>query len=109
MSHDSTNMPKVQADFNGLFQGWTVLCLSHSDTCVDETGAVVHLRAGMTLTAVDMDEDEHGVRDDLIATGIVEPSPDWLQCQGSKWVLMIDKNGVKHESELRRGALKKSL
>lgn len=104
MPHNSTKVPKVQADFNGLFQGGKVLCLSHSNTCVDEAGAVVHLRSGMTVTAFDMDADEHGVRDDLIATGIVEPSPDWLQCRGSKWVLMIDKNGIKHESDLRRDA-----
>jgi hypothetical protein len=101
MTTDVPIVPKVHADFNGLFQGGTMLCLSHSDSCVDASGALVQFRAGMTVTAFDMDEDERGVRDDLIATGIVEPSPDWLQCRGSKWVLMIDEDGVRHESDLR--------
>jgi hypothetical protein len=82
MSHDVFNVPKLRADFNGLFGA--VLCLSHSDTCLDESGTAVQLRAGMRVTAFDLDEDEHGVRDDLIATGIVEPSPEWLQCRGSR-------------------------
>ncbi len=103
MAGDTQKVPRVQADFNGLFQGGTMLCLSHSDICLDQSGAEVLLRSGMTVTAFDVDEDEHGVRDDLIATGTVEPSPEWLQCRGSRWVLMIDENGVKHESDLRRG------
>jgi hypothetical protein len=54
------------------------------------------------LTAFDEDADEHGNRDDLIATGAVEVSPPWLQCRGSTWVLRIDENGVRHESETRK-------
>ena len=100
MAHDSSNVPKVRGDFNGLFG--ELLCLSHSDTCVDESGAPIQLRSGMVVTAFDEDADEHGVRDDLIATGTVEPSPDWLRCNGSKWALRIDKDGVRHESDLRR-------
>ena len=98
MSQDFQNAPKFYADFNGLFG--ELLCLSHNETCKDESGAEVQLRAGMIVTAFDHDEDEHGVRDDLIATGIVERSPDWLQCSGSKWALRIDKHGVRHESDL---------
>ena len=93
------NTPKIRADFNGLFGEF--LCLSHSDTCTDENGVVIHLRAGMTVIAFDEDADETGKRDDLIATGIVEPSPDWLRCNGSRWVLKIDENGVRSESEIR--------
>jgi hypothetical protein len=55
----------------------------------------------MLVTAYDEDSDEQGERDDLVATGTVEPAPDWLTCNGSKWVLRIDENGVRHESELR--------
>jgi hypothetical protein len=90
---------RVRADFNGLFGD--VLCLSHEDTSLDETGAVIRLREGLILTAYDEDADEHGNRDDLIARGRVEPAPAWLRCNGSKWVLMIDENGVRHESDLR--------
>ena len=92
------NPSRVRADFNGLFG--ELLCLSHGATCTDETGAELELRPGMLLTAFDEDSDEHGQRDDLLATGIVEPSPDWLQCKGSKWVLHIDERGVTHQSGL---------
>lgn len=54
----------------------------------------------MVVTAFDVDEDEEGRRDDLIATGLVEASPDWLGCRGSKWSLRIDEHGVRHESEI---------
>jgi len=102
MTDEVPKPPKVQADFNGLFRGWTMLCLSHSDTCVDESGVVIQLRTGMIVTAFDLDADEEGNPDNLIATGVVELSPDWLQCRGSRWVLMIDEHGVRHESDLRR-------
>ena len=91
--------PKLRADFNGLFGD--LLCLSHTDSCVDENGETVQLSAGMVVTAFDVDADETGKRDDLIATGIVEKSPEWLSCRGSKWVLRIDSNGVRSESEIK--------
>jgi len=91
---------RVRADFNGLFG--ELLCLSHKDTCQDADGNLVTLHAGMTLTAFDEDADEHGNRDDLIASGTVEPSPESLRCLGSRWVLRIDRNGVRNESHLRR-------
>jgi len=101
MSLNPQNSIKLRADFNGLFGD--LLCLSHGDTCRDESGAPVHLKAGMTVTAFDEDADENGNPDNLIANGIVEPSPDWLQCKGSKWVLKIDEAGVRHESDLKTG------
>jgi len=93
---------RVWADFNGLFG--ELLCLSHRDTCEDEDGNVVTLQTGMTLTAFMEDADEHGNRDDLIASGIVEASPESLRCLGSRWVLRIDRNGVRHESDLKGNA-----
>jgi hypothetical protein len=90
---------RLRADFNGLFGD--ILYLSHEDTCPDQHGVRVALRAGMLVTAYDEDSDEQGERDDLVATGTVEPAPDWLTCRGSKWVLRIDENGVRHESDLR--------
>lgn len=100
MTSEQKKPPRLCADFNGVFS--ELLCLSHEDTCLDETGARVQLRAGMVITAYDEDLDEQGRRDDLIASGVVEPSPDWLRCRGSKWVLRIDENGVRHESDLTR-------
>ena len=88
---------RVRADFNGLFGN--VLCLSHSDTSVDEHGNTVVLEKGMLLTAYDPDINDDGKPDNLIASGRVEPSPRELRCQGSRWVLMIDEDGVRHESD----------
>lgn len=90
---------KVYADFNGIFGD--VLCLSHENVCKDEYGDEVLLHEGMTVTAFDVDADENGNRDHLIASGIVESSPDWIKCNGSKWILRIDENGVLHESDIQ--------
>lgn len=89
---------RVRADFNGLFG--ELLCLSHRNTCEDADANVITLQAGMVLTAFDEDADEHGNRDDLVASGTVEPSPESIRCLGSRWVLRIDGNGVRHESDL---------
>jgi len=94
---------RVYADFNGLFGD--LLCLSHSETAPDETGNEVQLIAGMVVTAFQDDPDANGCADNLIAHGVVEKSPDWLKCKGSRWVLRIDKRGVYHESELPTAAL----
>ena len=96
------NSHRVRADFNGLFGD--ILCLSHEDTCSDEAGSVIRLREGLILTAFDEDVDEHGRRDDLVASGMVECSPAWLQCHGSRWVLEIDDKGVRHESDTENDA-----
>ena len=90
---------RLRADFNGL--SGNILCLSHEDTRPDQHGVPVALRAGMLVTVYEEDSDEHGERDDLVATGTVETAPDWLSCRGSKWVLRIDENGVRHESDIR--------
>lgn len=92
---------KVRADFNGIFG--EILCLSHEDFGLSKDGTKVNLIEGMKITAFDEDADENGNPDDLIANGIVEPSPDWLKCGGSKWVLRIDENGVYHESDFQNG------
>jgi hypothetical protein len=89
---------RAHADFNGLFGD--ILCLSHGDDIVTDTGETVRLAPGMSLTAYDEDLDENGKPDALIASGIVEPSPRRLRCLGSRWVLRIDKNGVRHQSDL---------
>ena len=93
---------KVWGDFNGVWsdESGLLLCLSHGDSCKDEFGNEVVLEVGMKLTAFDEDRDENDKRDDLVANGIVENSPTWLQCKGSKWVLRLNEYGICHESEL---------
>ena len=90
---------RVRADSNGLFG--ELLCLSHKDTCEDSEDNLVTLGPGMLLTAFDEDVDENGNRDDLVASGVVERSAWRLRCNGSRWALRIDGNGVRHDSDLR--------
>lgn len=88
-------MIRLLADFNGLFGD--LLCLSHGDTCPDDAGNEVVLTAGMRVVAFVPDSDDDGNPADLVATGSVEPSPDWLQCAGSRWSLRIDQGSIRHE------------
>jgi len=55
----------------------------------------------MVLTAFDSDADERGDPDDLFVTGVVEPSPEYARCRGSRWCLRIDDDGIRNESDLR--------
>ena len=93
---------KLQADFNGLFS--KLLCLSHKDTVLDEHGNTINLVEGMQAMAFE-ENYEDGKRDDLIASGTVQRSPDWLQCRGSRWALRIAENGVRTESDLRSSSV----
>jgi len=90
---------QVMADFNGLFGD--LLCLSHEDSIKTRAGVVIELKEGMTLTAWE-ENYENDKRDDLLASGIVERSPEQLACRGSRWVLRIDQNGVRWESDTNR-------
>jgi hypothetical protein len=100
MADSKTNW--VWADFNGLFG--EILCFSHRDFSKTADDRVVELSAGMHLTAFMEDLDEYGNRDDLIASGAVEPAPDWPCCRGSRWALRIDERGVRHESDDNLGS-----
>jgi hypothetical protein len=93
----------VLADFNGLLEH-RLLCLAHQDTVSDQAGHPIQLRPGLTLTAFDYDSDDDGRPDALLATGVVEPSPDYAQGRGSLWALRIDANGIRHESDVANGS-----
>jgi hypothetical protein len=97
---EDTKAIRVHADFNGLFS--QLLCLSHKETCLGEDGQPVAVQEGMRVIAFDEDIDDDGNPDNLIASGTVERPPKWLRCNGSRWVLRIDNNGVRHESDLRQ-------
>ena len=91
-------MIRLPGDFNGLFGD--ILSLTHSDTSKDENGNEIILYAIMRATAFEEDY-EGDERDDLIAIGTVEPSPDWLCRKGSKWCLKIDPGSLGHQSDLK--------
>jgi hypothetical protein len=85
----------VHGDFNGLLAD-DLLCLAHQDTITDQSGRTITLRPGLELTAFDPDIDDDGRPVDLVASGVVEPSPEWAQCVGSRWALRIDARGIYH-------------
>lgn len=87
----------LTADFNGIHG--EVLCISHDEHGWALSGEKVSLREGMIATVAEPDPNVNGEPDFLIATGVVERSPDWLQCTGSKWILRFDEDGVYHLSE----------
>jgi hypothetical protein len=95
--------PKTEwlaGDFNGMLESG-LLCLSHSDTAKSSSGKEIRLQEGMLVTVYELDADENNASDDIFASGIVVPSPDYAQCNGSKWSLRIDESGIRHESDLR--------
>ena len=93
-------MTLVSADFNGLFGD--ILCLSHEDSCRSHDGSPLQLAAGQEVTAFEDDSFE-GNTEYLVASGVVEPAPPELSCSGSRWVLRIDEQGVRHLPRLPAG------
>jgi hypothetical protein len=90
---------RLRGDFNGLFG--QLLCLSHQDYGLGESGRRVSLQEGMIVQAWDDDTDDNGAPDDILATGVVERPPARLRHKGSRWVLRIDARGVYHQSDAR--------
>ena len=89
----------IQTDFNGFLEPG-LLCLAHSNSVEDVSGRRVALKAGMLVTAFDDDADENGNHDRILVTGLIESSPDYAQCRGSKWPIRVDDQGVQWESQL---------
>ena len=91
----------VQADFNGILAPG-LLCLSHANEVKTASGNIISLQEGMVLTAYDQDADEKGKADNIFASGVVERSPSYAQCNGSIWSLRIDSDGIRHESDIAK-------
>jgi hypothetical protein len=72
--------------------------MAHRATCIGADEQDIVVREGVAASAFDEDVDDNGNPDNLIASGVVERPPYWLRCNGSRWVLRIDRNGVRHES-----------
>ena len=91
----------INTDFNGFLEPG-LLCLAHAETVRDESGREVVLSEGMIVTAFDLDADDEGKPDRILATGKVERSPSYAQCRGSVWSLRVDDAGVQWESQLKK-------
>jgi hypothetical protein len=89
----------ICTDFNGFLEPG-LLCLAHSEAVKDASDRTVVLREGMVVTAFDLDADDDGKPDRILATGTVERSPEYAQCRGSVWSLRVDSVGVQWESKL---------
>lgn len=85
---------RLYADFNGLFGD--VLCLSHDETCRTPGGEQVEVTEGAAAVALEPDSDADVNPMELFASGTIERAPDELACLGSRWVLRIDADGVRH-------------
>lgn len=89
-------MDKLYVDFNELIEDDLVL-LSQQDVKLDYKGNLVSLFPGKRVEIYMDDIDENGVRDNLIARGIVELNNTGI-FPICKWCCRIDGNGIKRES-----------
>ena len=68
----------------------------------DIDGTLVQLVVGAEVEIYDEDQDEFGNRDDLIARGRLALNTMKGRAHSFiKWVVEIDENGIRHESEIK--------
>ncbi|MCD8043234.1 MAG: hypothetical protein LUH10_09225 [Tannerellaceae bacterium] len=92
--------PVFEVDFNEIIDDRLIL-LSKTDKRKDINGNVITLIAGMHIQLIDVDYDDNGNRDDLIAEGVVIPNTTALY-QTVKWCCKIDENRIRHTSDIKR-------
>ncbi len=88
--------PRIWHDFQNCDEDGR-LRLHIQGTIADLAKHGIELREGLRLRFYDEDDDSSGKRDDLTATGVVERNSG-----NGTWVARLDKNGVRHESDLER-------
>ena len=71
------------------------MLLAKNGTLQDLKRNGIELQEGLALSAYSDDADDEAKRDDLVADGVVRYDPATV-----RWVLEIDWNAIKHESEL---------
>jgi hypothetical protein len=91
-------IPRVYVDFNEMVTKSEVL-LSKTDTIVNSDSELIQLSEGMHMAVYSDDYDEHDQRDDLIAEGTVKRNTHGGWTSAARWVLLIDANGIRHQSE----------
>lgn len=85
---------RLYVDFQ-LVDGEGRYILDRQGTIDDLNKYKIFLSEGLRLTFWSDDADEQGAPDPLVAEGIVE-----FNSTLGKWVARIDRNAIKHESEL---------
>jgi hypothetical protein len=73
--------------------------LSKGDDVLDSNGKVVSLFEGMRVAVYMGDQDSSGKPDNLSAEGVVSRNHHGGWTTAARWVLKIDKPGIRHESE----------
>lgn len=94
-----STLPRVRVDFNEMVENNLVL-LCKEDIKIDCHDKPVQLSEGLKIEVFEVDSDEDGVPDFLIATGVVELNrlDDWSS--HVKWCCRIDEGGINYESEI---------
>jgi len=90
--------PIFLVDFNELVEPNVVL-LSQTDRREDQSGRMFALAEGMKVLVSEVDLNERGERDDLIAAGTVVRNSAGGWTAAAKWSCLIDSRGVRHRSE----------
>jgi hypothetical protein len=90
--------PRVYVDFNEMLNTGEVL-LSQGDTCNDSSGSTVEFYEGKFVSVYMDDIGEDGAPDNLIADGVavLNQHNEWAAVV--KWILKIDAQGIRHESD----------
>jgi len=94
--------PRIYVDFNEMVdnKAGIMVLLSKNDRKKDSAGNIVTFYEGMPVS-IYSDDEEDGKPDNLIAEGIatqydLSAHPHWAHV---KWCCLIDKNGIRHESD----------
>lgn len=94
--------PRLYIDFNEMIEPDLYL-LSVGDSMTNSHGEVVSLYEGLQVFVYSDDIDENGNIDNLVASGTVEiNNQTYSWSKHVKWCCRIDKNGIRHESEINK-------
>jgi hypothetical protein len=97
---DKIDKPRIYVDFNEMLAP-DLFLLSKSDTKADSSGNQIQLFEGKKISIYSDDLNDQGQIDYLIAEAIVERNSETTGWSAViKWCCRVDKNGIRHASEL---------
>lgn len=98
LDREINKKPRIYVDFNEMIDSDLVL-LSQKDTKLNSDGVEIELTEGLKIDIYMDDEQMNGLKDNLIASGIIERNRSGL-FEIAKWCCRIDENGIQHESDI---------
>lgn len=95
---------RIKVDFNEMIDE-DILLLSKTESKVTSSGMLIDFIEGKVVYVYEEDYDENSELDYLIAEDLCEinKTGNFLHV---KWCLKIDKNGIRHFSDLKEGSQK---